>query len=118
MHRFLLNKWWFDELYDFCFVRPVHVISRMMAAFDRRVIDWCVDNVARLTRKFAVFWDKLADQTLVDGFVNTLASWTYALGASLRGVQRGKLREYVMFIVLGTIVIFVLISFFWTPKIG
>ena len=25
LYQFLLNKWYFDELYDFLFVRPTHV---------------------------------------------------------------------------------------------
>ena len=25
LYRFLLNKWYFDEIYDFIFVRPAHV---------------------------------------------------------------------------------------------
>jgi NADH-quinone oxidoreductase subunit L len=29
LYRFLLNKWYFDELYDFLFVRPVFAIGRL-----------------------------------------------------------------------------------------
>jgi NADH-quinone oxidoreductase subunit L len=28
IHRFLLNKWYFDELYDFLFVRPAFYLGR------------------------------------------------------------------------------------------
>ena len=35
VYRFLLNKWWFDELYDWLFVRPTHVISKLAANIDR-----------------------------------------------------------------------------------
>ncbi len=27
IYRFLRNKWWFDELYDWLFVRPAHLLS-------------------------------------------------------------------------------------------
>ncbi len=30
LYRFLLNKWYFDELYDFLFVRPAFVIGRAL----------------------------------------------------------------------------------------
>ena len=30
VYRFLLNKWWFDELYDFLFVRPTFWIGRLL----------------------------------------------------------------------------------------
>ena len=59
----------------------------------------------------------VADQSLVDGSVNLLAGWTYSLGLSLRSIQTGKIRQYVMFIVIGAITIFVLISFFWSPTL-
>ncbi|MBL7040246.1 MAG: NADH-quinone oxidoreductase subunit L [Pirellulaceae bacterium] len=118
IHRFLLNKWWFDELYDFIFVRPTHVIARLLAAIDRKWIDGLIDGTANVTRRFATIWEWATDQTVVDGFVNTVARWTYAVGVWLRVFQTGKLRQYVMFIVIGAIAIFVLISFFWSPSVA
>jgi NADH-quinone oxidoreductase subunit L len=113
----LVNKWWFDELYDFLFVRPTLIIGRLVAAIDRQWIDWFLDNLAWGTAWFAKRWEYVADQSLVDGFVNLLAGWTYSLGLSLRSIQTGRIRQYVMFIVIGAITIFVLISFFWSPTL-
>jgi NADH-quinone oxidoreductase subunit L len=118
VYTFLVNKWWFDELYDWCFVRPTHAISSFIASFDRNWIDWLIDNTALCTRWFSSFWEKLADQTIVDGIANGLAAWTYAAGLSLRRVQTGRLRQYVMFIVIGAVAIFVLISFFWSTSLA
>lgn len=118
VYNFLLNKWWFDELYDFCLIRPTHWISGLIAAFDRKWIDWLIDNLATIVRQFSTFWAWLADKIVVDGFVDTLASWTYAVGLSLRKVQTGRLRQYVMFIVIGAVAIFVLMSFFWNPTLA
>ena len=115
VYTFLLNKWWFDELYDVCFVRPTHWISGIVAGIDRNWIDWSVDGLAALVRSFSVFWAWLADRVIVDGIVDKVASCTYALGLSLRSVQTGRLRQYVMFIVIGAVAIFILISFFWNP---
>jgi NADH-quinone oxidoreductase subunit L len=40
LYRFLLNKWWFDELYDFLFVRPAFAIGRLFwKGGDGAVID-------------------------------------------------------------------------------
>ena len=58
------------------------------------------------------WWTWISDQTIVDGGVDGLASWTYALGVKLRQVQTGRLRQYVVFIVVGAIAIFVIMSFF------
>ncbi|HEY8565224.1 MAG TPA: NADH-quinone oxidoreductase subunit L [Beijerinckiaceae bacterium] len=40
LYRFLLNKWYFDELYDWVFVRPAKAIGRFFwKTGDQRVID-------------------------------------------------------------------------------
>jgi len=37
---------------------------------------------------------------------------------SLHALQTGRIRQYVLFIVVGAIAIFVLISFFWSPSLA
>jgi NADH-quinone oxidoreductase subunit L len=118
VYNFLLNKWWFDELYDWLFVRPTHVVSRCIAGFDRNWIDRFIDGLASTTAAFSTFWAWLADTVIVDGFVDTLAAWTHSIGLSLRAVQTGRIRQYVMFIVVGAVAIFILISIFWTPTLA
>ncbi|WP_108659702.1 NADH-quinone oxidoreductase subunit L [Acuticoccus kandeliae] len=39
VHQFFLNKWYFDELYDYIFVRPARWLGRMFWRGDGRVID-------------------------------------------------------------------------------
>jgi len=53
---------------------------------------------ANLDRKF--------DETFVDGLVNLVGSVTHAMGSSLKVVQTGRLRQYVMWIAVGVIVLF------------
>jgi NADH-quinone oxidoreductase subunit L len=118
IYNLLVNKWYFDELYDAIFVKPTHVISRMISAIDKRWIDAFLDWIARFTVRFSKAWDFVADRTLVDGLVNLIAGWTHSLGLSLRSVQTGSLRQYVMFIVIGAVAIFVLVSFFWSPTLA
>jgi NADH-quinone oxidoreductase subunit L len=118
LYRLLANKWWFDELYDALLVQPALVVSRMVAGFDRQWIDGFLDGTARLCVRLAQVWDRLADRLVVDGLVNVLAEWTYALGVSLHALQTGRIRQYVLFIVVGAIAIFVLISFFWSPSLA
>ena len=110
IYRFLINKWWFDELYDVLFVKPLGFVSRKVAETDLKVIDRIVDGSARTTVRISGLLDLLLDQKLVDGFVNNFASKTWSFGLTLRRVQTGRLREYVLFIVLATVVLFVLIS--------
>jgi len=118
VHRFLVNKWWFDELYEIIFIKPTHWISGVISSFDRLCIDWCLHTLVCLTTAFSSAGEKLADQTIVDGFVNKLASFTYGTGLKLRGAQTGRLRQYVMFIGAGTVAVFALASFIWGAGFG
>jgi NADH-quinone oxidoreductase subunit L len=111
IYHFLIHKWYFDELYDFLFVRPVLFASRRVAQFDRNVIDVIVDSMAVIVRLGAGL-DDLIDRYLVDGLVNWSADRIYAIGLWFHGAETGKLRQYVLFIVICTVALFVLISFY------
>ena len=102
-----------DELYDKMFAKPSMFVADRVSDCDRRWIDWLVDGMANGVRRFAAVFEFIADQTIVDGSVNLFASWTHSLGLSLRKLQTGKLRQYVLFIVIGTLALFVLVSLFW-----
>ena len=45
--------------------------------------------------------------------MNLAARWTYALGLRLRAVQTGSIRQYVLWIAVGTVGLFVLMSLYW-----
>ncbi|CAG4902541.1 unnamed protein product [Acidocella sp. C78] len=50
LHAFLLNKWYFDELYDAIFVRPALRIARAIWRIgDEEMIDGVPEGLARLT---------------------------------------------------------------------
>ncbi len=49
-YRFVLNKWYFDELYDRIFVGPANALARMLwQVGDARLIDGVPNGVAALT---------------------------------------------------------------------
>jgi len=73
------------------------------------VIDRIIDGVAWSARQVAGF-DAWIDRTLVDGLVNAAAAATWSAGIELKRLQTGRLRQYVMFIVVGTVALFVLAS--------
>jgi NADH-quinone oxidoreductase subunit L len=110
IYTFLWHKWYFDELYNAIFVQPVLFISRRVSDFDRTVIDRIVNGSAVAVRGVATLDDKF-DRLFVDGLVNWLAGLTYSVGISLRQLQTGRLRTYVMFIALGTVLLFVILGF-------
>ena len=115
IYSLLVNKWWFDELYDFVFVQPTLLVGRLISSIDKNWIDGFIDWLSRAVVWFSKQFELIADRGIVDGSINIFAGWTYSTGLSLRSVQTGMLRQYVVFIVVGAIAVFVIISFFWTP---
>jgi NADH-quinone oxidoreductase subunit L len=102
IYKLLWNKWYFDELYNLVFVRPTMLKSRGIAWFDRSVIDGLIHATAAVARAGSRLVDAIFDRTVVDGAVNAFASWTWDFGLLLRKLQTGSLRQYVLFIVMGT----------------
>ena len=109
LYSFLAGRWYFDELYDAVFVKPVLGIASLASGVDRGLIDTLIDGIAWSARRLAGI-DAWIDRTLVDGLVNATAAATWNTGLKLRGLQTGRLRQYVMFIVVGTVALFVLAS--------
>ncbi len=114
IYDFLWNKWYFDELYAFLFVRPTLGLARVIAMFDRRWIDWIVDGTASLTKSFASAWERIVDQGLVDGVANLFAGWVWSVGVWFHRLETGRLRQYVLYLAVGFLALFVLISLFWS----
>jgi NADH:ubiquinone oxidoreductase subunit 5 (subunit L)/multisubunit Na+/H+ antiporter MnhA subunit len=105
LHGFLANKWHFDELYDGLFMKPSHVVGKFCAWVDRAILDGILHASSRAV-VLVSRWDRTFDENVVDGFVNLIARSTSAVGFSLRVVQTGRLRQYVMFIVVGVVALF------------
>lgn len=112
LHHFLVEKWHFDTLYDVMFVKPVHIVASWATAVDKNIFDGILHAVSRWTVKVAV-WDRKFDEAVVDRLVNLLGEVTFACGRSLRVFQTGRLRQYVMFIAVGVVTLFVLLFAFF-----
>ncbi|MGE0607583.1 MAG: NADH-quinone oxidoreductase subunit L [Pirellulales bacterium] len=102
LYALFRNKWYFDEIYNFIFVRPVMVFSGWVSNVDKKGLDVAINGLARGVRGLATI-DDLIDRIFVDGLVNLTAGWIYALGFNLKRLQTGRLRQYVLFIVVGTV---------------
>jgi len=78
VYRFLYNKWYFDELYNFLFVRPAFWLGR-------------------------VLW-KRGDEGIIDRFGPNGAAWVVERGAVVaRKVQSGYLTSYALVMLLGLV---------------
>jgi NADH-quinone oxidoreductase subunit L len=112
VHQFLVEKWQFDTLYDAMFVRPVHIVASWCTWIDRAVFDGFLHRTCRCAVDVSR-WDRKFDEGVVDGLVNLVGNVVFSAGRSLRAVQTGKLRQYVMFIAVGVLTLFVLLFAFF-----
>lgn len=117
IYWFFLHKWCFDELYAAVFIRPVLRVSGWVATIDKKCLDWLADNSARAVVVLAHV-DDWIDRLFVDALVNLTARWTYRLGLQLRTLQAGNVRQYVMWLAVGTVGLFVLMSLYWNFAIA
>jgi len=94
IYTFLLNKWYFDEAYDAGIVKPAVKLAFAAAAADKRPTDAPppAGEPELPPRRF--------DWFTLDGWLNAIGQLTGAAGASLRAVQTGRLRNYVLFLAL------------------
>jgi len=79
IYLFLLNKWYFDELYDAIFVQPAIRLSR-------------------------VFW-QTGDATLIDGVPNGLAELTVDGSRQAVKIQTGSLAVYAFVMLIGVVLL-------------
>ena len=75
IYLFLYNKWYFDELYDYVFVKPARWLARQL-------------------------W-KVGDQILIDGVVNGVAARTLAVTGKLKEMQSGYVYHYAFAMMIG-----------------
>jgi NADH-quinone oxidoreductase subunit L len=75
VYRFLLNKWYFDELYDFIFVKPAKCIGRAL-------------------------W-QIGDATLIDGVPNGLARLVTDGASEAVKLQTGSIAIYAFTMLIG-----------------
>jgi NADH-quinone oxidoreductase subunit L len=77
IYEFLLNKWYFDELYDRIFVQPLIRLAR-------------------------VLW-QVGDATIIDGVPNGLAELTADGSRQLVRIQTGSLAVYAFVMLIGVV---------------
>jgi NADH-quinone oxidoreductase subunit L len=102
----LERKYFFDDVYNFLFVRGTVAFARAWGLFDNYVVDGAVNGSARLTVMWARFkgWFDLA---VVDGLVN-FAGWaTQGFGRIFRRVQTGYVQEYIIVLACGVAAILI-----------
>lgn len=95
LHSLLKERYFIDEFYYLVFVKGAVLLSRLVAWFDRVVVDGVVNAVGVGTARAAVGAGRF-DLRVVDGAVNGVAAAFRAGGAYLRRVQTGFVQSYAL----------------------
>jgi NADH-quinone oxidoreductase subunit L len=105
VHRFLLNKWGFDDLYNGVVVGGTLALTRVLRWFDNTIIDGAVNGTGRITRDASSAGGKF-DVVVIDGMVNLIAYLSGFLGLVFRKFQTGKVQTYIIFVVFSVLVLY------------
>jgi proton-translocating NADH-quinone oxidoreductase chain L len=102
VYKFLVHKWYFDELYGAVLVRPCLKFAGLCREIDRILIDGLVNGAAAVTA-FLSRLEGIFDMIAVDRLVNLTAKAVYVTGDWSRSLQTGRLRNYLMILTVGLI---------------
>ncbi len=105
LYQFLLNKWYFDELYNNTIVAFIWQVAQVKAAFDHVVIDGVVNGIASWTctiSRIHGWWDNY----VVDGIVNGVAKLVDIFGFIIRLFQTGRIQTYIYLTMIALITFF------------
>lgn len=105
VHRFLMNKWGFDDLYNGLVVGGTHLLTRILRWFDDTIVDGAVNGSGEAT-KVTSFASGRFDDRVVDGLVNMTAYVSGVGGLLLRKFQTGKVQTYIVFAVMSVMVFY------------
>jgi NADH:ubiquinone oxidoreductase subunit 5 (subunit L)/multisubunit Na+/H+ antiporter MnhA subunit len=110
----LKNKWYFDEIYDYLFVKPALWIAEKFTSLymDQVVIDGILHSVARFSLFLGHAFRNYIDKPVINEFIGDgTGSVVKASGSGLRKIQAGRI-QYYMVASITVLVIFALIFYF------
>jgi len=110
LHTVVFNKYYVDELYAATVLRGTHGLARMLAWFDREIVDGIVNFCGWCGRAAAWINGKI-DQYFVDGAVNLVADAIIGSGQRLKKMQTGRINSYAYGVAVGVIAI-ALVAYF------
>lgn len=97
LHTFLRNKWYWDELYQTLFIRPVVYLSETVTYewVDKGIIDGTLHLVARVFYAIGLGCKRIEEfvyGVVVDGLKDAFL----AFAREFRTIQTGKVQEYAL----------------------
>jgi NADH-quinone oxidoreductase subunit L len=111
----LRNKYYFDEAYDFLFVKPAYWFAETFVYkwMDKGMIDGILHLFGPVTDGMGSFIRKWIDLLIINRTIGDgSADVTYWFGGKLRAVQTGRVQQYLMFALVTFIFIGAALYFF------
>ena len=94
-HRFLVNKYYLDDLYEKVIVHGVaHPIAKAANWVNQNVIDGVVNGAGHTGKRTGDWVYRNIDQRVVDGAVNASGAAASGTGGALQPLQSGKINQY------------------------
>lgn len=114
-YHLLKNKLYFDEAYNFLFVRPAYWFAETFTYkwIDRAVIDGILHAFGRVAMWLGNTLRAYIDVIIVNGFGDLVGEGTKKVGASMRPIQSGRVQQYMLaslaaLIILGSLLLYML----------
>ena len=95
----LKNKWYFDEAYDFLFVKPAYWFSETFVYkwMDKGVIDGILHTFGKATAFLGTNIREYIDKLIINEFMGDgIARVTQWFGARLQPLQTGRIQQYML----------------------
>ncbi len=115
-YKWMRNKFYFDELYHFLFVRPATWFAETVSyrLIDQGFLDGNINGIGRLSLLVGRFLRFVIDIPVINGLGNALGDGTRELGADLRRAQTGRVQQYMvisisLLVVIGAFIYYVFI---------
>lgn len=98
VYTLLENKYYFDELYDFLFVRPAYWLAETVtpAWMDRGLIDGFLHGIANFSVSVGSALRNYIDKPVVNGFGDFVGESVKKIGQLFRPVQTGRVQQYMI----------------------
>jgi NADH-quinone oxidoreductase subunit L len=110
----LKNKWYFDEAYDFLFVKPAYWFAETFVYkwMDQGVIDGILHTFGKVTGWMGDKIRNWIDVPIINGFGDFVGYRTQDVGRGIRPMQSGRIQQYMLAAMLTLIIVGSILYYF------
>jgi NADH-quinone oxidoreductase subunit L len=110
----LKNKWYFDEAYNFLFVKPAYWLAETFIYkwMDQGVIDGILHTFGKVTGWMGDKVRNWIDVPVINGFGDFVGYRTQDVGKAIRPMQTGRIQQYMLIAMLTLIIVGSILFYF------